>query len=39
MRRKQGARRARMRSRLRVGHEFALLAAAVNLARSARLAM
>ncbi len=37
MRRKHGGRRARMRGRLRVGHDFALLAAAVNLARLARL--
>ncbi len=37
MRRKHGGRRARMRGRLRVGHDFALLAAAVNLARLAVL--
>lgn len=37
MRRKHGGRRARMRGRLRVAHDFALLAAAVNLARLARL--
>jgi len=37
MRRKHGGRRARMRGRLRVGHDFALLAAAVNLARLAAL--
>ncbi len=37
MRRKHGGRRARMRGRLRVGHDFALLAAAVNLARLASL--
>ena len=37
MRRKHGGRRARMRGRLRVGHDFALLAAAVNLARLAML--
>ncbi len=37
MRRKHGGRRARVRGRLRVGHDFALLAAAVNLARLARL--
>jgi len=35
MRRKHGGRRARMRGRLRVAHDFALLAAAVNLARLA----
>jgi IS5 family transposase len=37
MRRKHGGRRARMRGRLRVGQDFALLAAAVNLARLAQL--
>jgi len=37
MRRKHGGRRARMRGRLRVGQDFALLAAAINLARLARL--
>ncbi|HEX4280391.1 MAG TPA: IS1182 family transposase [Solirubrobacteraceae bacterium] len=37
MRRKHGGRRARMRGALRVGHDFALLAAAVNLARLAVL--
>lgn len=37
MRRKHGGRRARMRGRLRVGHDFALLAAAINLARLATL--
>jgi Transposase DDE domain/Transposase domain (DUF772) len=37
MRRKHGGRRARMRGRLRVGHDFALLAAAINLARLALL--
>jgi Transposase DDE domain/Transposase domain (DUF772) len=37
MRRKHGGRRARMRGRLLVGHDFALLAAAVNLARLAVL--
>jgi hypothetical protein len=37
MRRKHGGRRARMRGRVRVGQDFALLAAAVNLARLARL--
>jgi hypothetical protein len=37
MRRKHGGRRARVRGRLRVGHDFALLAAAINLARLAVL--
>jgi hypothetical protein len=37
MRRKHGGRRARVRGRLRVAHDFALLAAAINLARLARL--
>lgn len=37
MRRKHGGRRARMRGRLRVGHDFALLAAAINLVRLAAL--
>jgi hypothetical protein len=37
MRRMHGGRRARMRGRLRVSHDFALLAAAVNLARLAVL--
>jgi hypothetical protein len=37
MRRKHGGRRARVRGRLRVAHDFALLAAAVNLARLAVL--
>ncbi len=37
MRRKHGGRRARMRGRLRVEHDFALLAAAINLARLAVL--
>lgn len=37
MRRKHGGRRARMRGRLRVAHDFALLAAAINFARLARL--
>ena len=37
MRRKHGGRRARMRGRLRVGYDFALLAAAVNIARLAVL--
>lgn len=37
MRRKHGGRRARVRGRLRVAHDFALLAAATNLARLANL--
>jgi hypothetical protein len=37
MRRKHGGRRARMRGKLRVGQDFALLAAAINLARLATL--
>jgi DDE family transposase/transposase-like protein DUF772 len=37
MRRKHGGRRVRMRGRIRIGHDFSLLAAAVNLARLARL--
>jgi hypothetical protein len=37
MRRRHGGRRARMRGRLRVGQDFALLAAAVNLRRLAVL--
>lgn len=37
MRRKHGGRRARVRGRARVGHDFALLAAAVNLQRLAAL--
>jgi hypothetical protein len=37
MRRKHGGRRARVRGRRRVAHDFALLAAAVNLARLAVL--
>ena len=37
MRRKHGGRRARMRGCLRVSHDFALLAASVNLARLAVL--
>ena len=37
VRRKHGGRRARMRGRLKVGADFALLAAAVNLARLAIL--
>lgn len=36
MRRRHGGRCARVRGTLRVGHDFALLAAAVNLARIAR---
>ena len=35
MRRKHGGRRARVRGTVRVGHDFSLLAAAVNLARLA----
>ena len=38
MRRKHGRRRPRVRGRLRVAHDFALLAAAINLARLAVLA-
>lgn len=37
MRRRHGGRRARVRGRLRVGHDFSLLAAATNLARIAKL--
>ena len=37
MARRHGCRRARMRGRLRVAHDFALLGAAVNLKRLARL--
>jgi transposase len=37
MQRRHGGRRARVRGRLRVGHDFSLLAAAVNLARLATL--
>jgi Transposase DDE domain/Transposase domain (DUF772) len=37
MRRRHGGRRARVRGRLRVGHDFSLLAAATNLARLATL--
>lgn len=37
MRRKHGGRRARVRGRVRIGHDFALLAAATNLARLAAL--
>jgi hypothetical protein len=39
MRRRHGGRRARVRGRLKVGADFALLAAAVNLARLARLGL
>ena len=39
MRRRRGGRRARVRSRVRVGADFALLAAAVNLARLAVLGL
>lgn len=39
MRRRHGGRRARVRGRQRVGADFALLAAAVNLARLARLGL
>jgi hypothetical protein len=39
MRRRHGGRRARMRGRLRVAADFALLAAAVNLARLATLGL
>jgi transposase len=38
VRRKHGGRRARVRGALRVGHDFAVLAGAVNLLRLARLA-
>ena len=37
MRKRHGGRRARVRGRERVGHDFSLLAAATNLARLARL--
>jgi hypothetical protein len=37
MRRKHGGRRARVRGQMRIGHDFSLLAAAVNLARLAIL--
>ncbi|MCC6873673.1 MAG: transposase [Sandaracinaceae bacterium] len=37
MRRKHGGRRARLRGTERVRHDFALLAAAINLARLAAL--
>jgi hypothetical protein len=39
MRRRHGGRRARMRGRLRIAADFALLAAAVNLARLAALGL
>jgi hypothetical protein len=39
MRRRHGGRRARMRGRLRIAADFALLAAATNLARLARLGL
>jgi hypothetical protein len=39
VRRRHGGRRARMRGTLRVGADFALLAAAVNLARLAKLGL
>ncbi|HEV8557899.1 MAG TPA: IS1182 family transposase [Actinophytocola sp.] len=39
MRRRHGGRRARMRGTLRIAADFALLAAAVNLARLARLGL
>jgi len=39
MRRRHGGRRARVRGRLKVGADFALLAAAVNVARLARLGL
>ena len=39
MRRRHGGRRARVRGRLKVGADFSLLAAAVNLARLARLGL
>lgn len=37
MRRRHGGRRARVRGRVRIGHDFAMLAAAVNLYRLAAL--
>lgn len=37
MRQKHGGRRARLRGRERVKHDFALLAASINLARLAAL--
>jgi hypothetical protein len=39
VRRRHGGRRARMRGTLRIGADFALLAAAINLARLARLGL
>ena len=39
MRRRHGGRRARVRGRLKVAADFALLAAAVNLARLAVLGL
>jgi hypothetical protein len=39
MRRRHGGRRAKVRGRLKVGADFSLLAAAVNLARLARLGL
>jgi hypothetical protein len=39
MRRRHGGRRARVRGRLKVAADFALLAAAVNLARLAKLGL
>jgi hypothetical protein len=39
MRRRHGGRRARVRGRIKVGADFALLAAAINLARLARLGL
>jgi hypothetical protein len=39
LRRRHGGRRARMRGTLRIGADFALLAAAVNLARLAKLGL
>jgi hypothetical protein len=39
MRRRHGGRRARVRGSLKVGADFALLAAAVNLARLAVLGL
>jgi hypothetical protein len=39
MRRKQGGRRARVRGTTKIGADFALLAAAANLARLAKLGL
>ena len=39
MKRRHGGRRVRVRGRLRVSHDFSLLAAAVNLARLAVLGL